>query len=68
MEMETNIDEYKGIEMMESEEGENVKTNGEVNIEEELICSLNEIKNIRKNNLKLKGQLEKHEEENRDSR
>jgi len=48
MEVENNIDEDKGIYMMDLEEEENYKTNGEVNLEEELMCSLSEIKKLRK--------------------
>jgi hypothetical protein len=40
MEVENNIDEDKGIYMMDLEEEENYKINGEVNLEEELMCSL----------------------------
>jgi predicted RNase H-like nuclease (RuvC/YqgF family) len=68
MEIETNIDEDKGIEMMDSEEEENVETDGEVDLEEELMCALREIKKLRKKNLKQKEQLQKYEEEDRDSK
>jgi hypothetical protein len=54
MEIETKIDEDKGKEMMDSKEEENVETNGEVDLEEELMCALREIKNLRKKNLKQK--------------
>jgi hypothetical protein len=57
MEIEINIDEDKGKEMMVSEEEEDAETNGEVDLEEELMCSLRKIKKIRKNNLKLKENL-----------
>jgi hypothetical protein len=68
MEIETNIDEDKGKEMMDSKEEENVETDGEVDIEEELMCALREIKKLRKNNLKQKEQLQKYEEEDHDSK
>jgi hypothetical protein len=48
------------------EEQENVKTYGEVDLEEELMCALSEIKKLRKNNLKQKEQVQKYEEENCD--
>jgi hypothetical protein len=47
---------------MDSEEEENNETNGEVNLEEELIYALSKIKKLRKNNLKQKEQLQKYEE------
>jgi hypothetical protein len=68
MEIKTNIDEDKGKEMMDSEEEENVEIDGEVDLEEELMCALSEIKNLRKNNLKQKEQLQKYEEEDCDSK
>jgi predicted RNase H-like nuclease (RuvC/YqgF family) len=66
MEIETKIDEDK--EMMDSEEEENTETDGEVDLEEELMCALREIKKLRKNNLKQKEKLQKYEEEDRDSK
>jgi hypothetical protein len=54
--------------MMDLEEEENTETYGEVDIEEELICSLSEIKKLMKNNLKQKEQLQKYEEEDHDSK
>jgi hypothetical protein len=54
--------------MMDSEEEENVETDGEVDLEEELMCALREIKKLRKNNLKQKEQLQKYEEEDHDSK
>jgi hypothetical protein len=54
--------------MMDSEEEENVETNGEVDLEEELMCALSEIKKLRKMNLKQKEKLQKYEEEDRDSK
>jgi len=39
-----------------------------VDLEEQLMCSLREIKKLRKNNLKQKEQLWKFEEEDRDSK
>jgi hypothetical protein len=58
MAIETNIDEEKGKEMMDSEEEENVETDGEVDLEEELMCALREIKKLRKKNLKQKEKLQ----------
>jgi len=52
MEIKTNINEDKGREIMDSEEEENAEIYGEMDIEDELMCSLSEIKKIRKNNLK----------------
>jgi hypothetical protein len=40
----------------------------EVDLEEELICSLREIKKLKKNNLKQKEQLQKYEEEDCDAK
>jgi hypothetical protein len=55
---ETKIDvlnnEDKGKEKMDSEKEENVETDGEVDLEEELICALRKIKKLKKNNLKQK--------------
>jgi hypothetical protein len=68
MEIVKNIDEDKGIEMMDSEEVENVETDVELDLEEELICSLREIKKLRKMNLKQKKHLQKYEEEDHDSK
>jgi hypothetical protein len=48
MAIKKNVDEYKGRKTMDSEEEENSKTNGEVNLEEELICDLSKIKKLRK--------------------
>jgi hypothetical protein len=42
---------------MVSKEEKNDEMDGEVDIEEELMCSLREIENIRKNNLKQKEKL-----------
>jgi hypothetical protein len=55
VEIETKIDEDK--EIMDSEEEENTETYGEVDLEEELMCSLSEIKKSRKKNLKQKEKL-----------
>jgi hypothetical protein len=66
MEIKTNINEDK--EMMDSEEEEKTKTDGEVDLEEELICALSEIKKLRKNNLKQKKQLRKYEEKDTNSK
>jgi hypothetical protein len=57
MEIKTKIDEDKGIETMDSEEEENVEIDREVDLEEELMCALSEIKTIRKMSLKQKEQL-----------
>ena len=53
---------------MVSEGEENVEIDGEVDLEEELMCSLREIRKLRKMNLKQKEQLHKYEEEDRDSK
>jgi hypothetical protein len=66
MAIKINIDEK--IKTMHSEEEENAETYGEVDLEEELICALREIKNLRKKNLKQKEQLQKYEEEDDDSK
>jgi hypothetical protein len=66
MEIKTNIDQDK--EMIDLEEEENVETNREADIEEELIYALSEINNLRKMNLKQKKQLQKYEEEDHDSK
>jgi hypothetical protein len=60
--------EDKGIETMDLKEEENDETYGEVDLEEELMCSLSEIKKLRKNNLKQKEKLQKYEEEDCDSK
>jgi hypothetical protein len=54
--------------MMDSKEEENVETNVEVDLEEQLICSLSEIKKLRNKNLKQKEQLWEYEEEDHDSK
>jgi len=54
--------------MMDSEEEEKTETDGEVDLEEELICALSEIKKLRKNNLKQKKQLRKYEEKDTNSK
>jgi hypothetical protein len=54
--------------MMDSKEEENGETDGEVDIEEEIMCALREIKKLRKNNLKQKEKLQKYEEEDSDSK
>ena len=54
--------------MMDSKEEENVETDGEVDLEEELIYALSKIKKLRKMNLKQKEQLQKYEEEDHDSK
>jgi hypothetical protein len=66
MEIETKIDEDK--EMMDSEEEENDETNGEVDLKEELMCALSEIKKLRKKNLKQTEKLQKYEEQDHDSK
>jgi hypothetical protein len=66
MEIETKIDEQKKL--MDSKEEENVETEGEVDLEEEIMCGLSEIKKQRKNNLKQKEKLHKYEEEDHDSK
>jgi hypothetical protein len=66
MAIKTKIDEDK--EMMDSEEKENVETEGEVDLEEEIMCALSEIKKPRKKNLKQKEKMKKYEEEDRDSK
>jgi hypothetical protein len=70
--METKIDtlknEYKGKEMMDSEEKQNVEIYVEVELEEELICALREINNLKKKNLKQKEQLQKYEEDDCDEK
>jgi hypothetical protein len=66
MAIETNIDEDK--EMVDLEGEKNIEIDGEVDLEEELICSLSEIKKLRKKNLKQKEQLQKYEEEDHDSK
>jgi hypothetical protein len=66
MEIKKNINEDK--EMMDSEEEEKTKTDGEVDLEEELICALSEIKKLRKKNLKQKKQLRKYEEKDTNSK
>jgi hypothetical protein len=68
MEIKKMIDQEKGKEMMDSKEEENAETYEEVDIEEEIMCSLTEIKKLRKNNLKQKEQLQKYEEEDCDSK
>jgi hypothetical protein len=50
MTIKINIDEDK--ENMDSEEEENDETNGKVDLEEELMYALSEIKKPRKNNFK----------------
>ena len=55
--------------MVDSEEEEqNFKTNGEVDMEEEIKCALSKISKIGKKNLKQKEHLQKYEEEDHDSR
>ena len=54
--------------MMVSEEEKNVKIYGEVDLEEELMCALREIKKLRKKNLKQKEQLQNYEEKDHDSK
>jgi hypothetical protein len=54
--------------MMDSKEEQNTKRYEEVDLEEELVCSLREINNLKKNNLKQKKQLQKYEEEDHDAR
>jgi hypothetical protein len=68
MEIVTKVDEEKGKGMMISEEEENVEIVGEVDLEEEIMCSLSEIKNSRKMNLKQKEKLQKYEEGDHDSK
>jgi hypothetical protein len=68
MEIDTLENEYKGKEMMDSEEEQNVKIDVEVDLEEELICALREIKKLKKKNLKQKEQLQKYEEEDCDAK
>jgi hypothetical protein len=53
---------------MDSDEEENAKIDGEVDVEEELMCPLSGIKKLRKKNLKQKDQLHKYEKEDRDSK
>jgi len=53
---------------MDSKEEENIETNGEVDLAKELICSLSKIKKLKKMNLKKNEQLQKYEEEERDSK
>ena len=53
---------------MDSKEEENVEIDAKVDIEEEVICALSEIKKFKKKNLKQKEQLQKYEEEDRDSK
>jgi hypothetical protein len=66
MEIKTNIDEDKWKEMMDLEDEDNNETYGEVDLEEEFICALREIKKLRKMNLKQKEQLQKYKEEDHD--
>jgi hypothetical protein len=66
MAIKKNIDEYKGIETMDSEEEKNDEINGEVDLEEELMCAFSKIKKLRKKKFKQKEQLKKYEEEDRD--
>jgi hypothetical protein len=54
--------------MMDSEEGENSERDGEVGIEEEIMCALRKIKKFGKKNLKQKEKLQKYEEEDHDSK
>jgi hypothetical protein len=56
MEMETDISEngYKGKEMLYSKEEQNFETDVEVDLEEELICALSEVKKFKKKNYKQK--------------
>jgi hypothetical protein len=68
MAIKTKINEYKGIETMDSKEEENVETDGEVDFEEELMYDLRKINNLRKKNLKQKEKLQIYEEEDRDSK
>jgi len=60
MEIEENIDEDKGIEMMDSKEEDNSKTDGEVNIIGELVCVISEIKKLRKKIMKQKEKIQKN--------
>jgi hypothetical protein len=46
----------------------NVEKYGEVGLQEELICTLDKIKKLKKNNLKQKDQLQKYEEDEHDSK
>jgi hypothetical protein len=66
MEIKINIDEDKGI--FDSEEEENNEIDGEVDLEEEIVCALIKIKKLRKNNLKQKEKLHKYEVEDCDSK
>jgi hypothetical protein len=68
MEIETKIYEGKGIETMDLEEEENRKIDGEVDLEEELMHALSEIKKLREKILKQKEYMEKFEEEHHDSK
>jgi len=67
MAIETNIDEDKGKETMDSEEEKNIERVGKLYHEEELMSSSREIKKLRKNNLKQKEKLEKYEEKDCES-
>ena len=60
--------EDKRKEKTDSKEEENVEIDGEVDLEEELICALSEIKKVKKKNLKQKEQLQKYEEGDHDSK
>ena len=48
---------------MDSKEEENYETYGEVDLQEELICTLSKINKFRRKNLKQKEQLYKYEED-----
>ena len=81
MEIEKKIDDGKEEETLDSKEEENVnidgevdleeenvKTDGEMDLEEEIVCSVNDIYNLRKKKFKQKEQLKKYEENGRDSK
>ena len=62
-------DTKDGISKNEDKEHEEYEDKeGEVYLEEELMCGLNKIKNLMKMNLKQKKQLQTHEEEDYDSK
>jgi hypothetical protein len=68
MEIDTLQHEYKGKEMMNSKEEQNDETDAEVDLKEELICALNKIKKLNKNNLKQKELQQKYKEEDCDAK